>query len=200
MPDLLWRIQVTASRQLDDKRLVPWGLRQARDEAVAAGATRLIVTHGAASGGDTQADQWARAEMAARRPALAVVPDAVPADWEPWCPQCTDGRTPPKQQPGHQRRVRPGTRVTYCPLAGHRRNADMVARQPPARRGVAFFQHGLPNRGTLHCALLLARAAIPLWCFCTSCGPKIGTEPCYDHQMREVTSGWFNALQADLYA
>jgi hypothetical protein len=187
----LRRVQVTAGRSFPEDGLVPWALDMACGEAVAAGAARMLVTHGAARGGDRQAHAWARAQAplyAAGYTAIEVLPDPMPADWKSWCPQCTDGTTRAAGLPSHDRRRRHGPQ--RCPDAGFRRNSAMVAKDPPARRGLAFFTAGLRNSGTLDCSVKMFHANVPLRCFCDACGLRSLDGPCRRHSARVVLDGW----------
>lgn len=78
-----------------------------------------------------------------------LIEEAYPADWEAECRRCN---------PRHRRTGRDGT--TYCPLAGHYRNADMVVLG--ADLCLAFYKQGAGNKGTDHCARLAEDAGIPV--------------------------------------
>lgn len=116
----------------------------------------IIVRHGACPG-STSADQAASDWINDLGSRYDISEDPMPADWDNCGPDCpTD--------PGHRRRKRPGDTAhpglleTYCPAAGPRRNAAMVAKLPHPAWMVAFPEPGQPNYGTRNCAKL-ARAA-----------------------------------------
>ena len=104
---------------------------------------KLIVVHGAATGADTFADQWARASDNA-------VPEAHPADWPNCGPDCP---TRP-----HRRRNKLGRE--FCPFAGNRRNAHMVSLG--ASYSLAFPGPEVPGKesGTRNCMKHLKAAGI----------------------------------------
>ncbi|GHB55935.1 hypothetical protein GCM10010331_49760 [Streptomyces xanthochromogenes] len=121
----------------------------------------VIVRHGACPGqmsGDQAASDWIRACGSW----LGVLEDPMPADWDACAPDCpTD--------PGHRRTKAPGDTAhpgllsTYCPGAGPRRNAAMVAKQPrPDLMIAAPDPHG-PSYGTRNCARLARQAGIEVW-------------------------------------
>jgi hypothetical protein len=77
-----------------------------------------------------------------------------PADWDTCAPAC---------KPGHRKRRRDGTE--YCPSAGHRRNAVMVAsvtRRPAAGRGCVAYPLD-ESRGTRGCMKLAVAAGLTVW-------------------------------------
>ncbi|WP_086732543.1 SLOG family protein [Streptomyces glaucescens] len=105
-------IGLTGSRRWPDPRLLEDTLLQVWHDALQDGYTSIELMHGCAEGADTIGGQWAR------RNGLLV--RERPADWTGPCgPEC---------QPGHRRRNRRG--LEYCPLAGHRRNQQMVDERP----------------------------------------------------------------------
>lgn len=107
-------VLVTGSRTWQDVTAVHDALLSAWHDARQDGWPGIEVIEGQASGADSIAANWATAHQDD-----GVGHHPVPADWEgPCAPDC---------KPGH-RRERNGT--TYCPTAGHRRNADMVALVP----------------------------------------------------------------------
>lgn len=133
MADL--RILITGSR---DWRY-PATIRRVLDETVIAhiaddACPDVTVIHGAAQGADLIAADYAK------RSGWNV--DPRPADWPTCAPDC---------KPGH-RRI--GKRGEYCPTAGHRRNAAMVASNPDIV--LAFWRDH--SSGTKNC-LDLALAA-----------------------------------------
>ncbi|SHN46442.1 SLOG family protein [Cryptosporangium aurantiacum] len=128
------RILVTGSRTWRD----PVGIAAALDAATVDHPGRHVLVHGAAAGADRAA-----AAHATRRGWLV---EAYPADWRSCAESC---------QPGHRRT---NARGEYCPTAGHRRNAAMVA--AGADLCVAFIRNGSP--GATGCAALAEDAGIPV--------------------------------------
>ncbi|WP_435109780.1 SLOG family protein [Nocardiopsis synnemataformans] len=122
-------IAVTGSRIWSDSRTI--ALTLARYDTTPAPTLR----HGCAQGADTLAAREAE------RLGWRVEP--YPADWKgPCAPGCPpDHRKPRKNGPG-----------TYCPLAGHRRNQEMVAARPRLDLVLAF------NLGTSGTADMMRRA------------------------------------------
>jgi hypothetical protein len=118
----------------------------------------VVFRHGACPGhrsADQAASDWIN-EVGHRH---GVTEDPMPADWDLCAPNC-----PP--DPGHRRRKKPGDTAhpglldDYCPGAGPRRNAAMVAKQPRAEWMVAFPEPGQPNYGTRNCIRLAEQAGI----------------------------------------
>ncbi len=70
-----------------------------------------------------------------------------PADW--------DGPCGPECRPGHRRRNRRSTE--YCPLAGHRRNQQMVDEHPVLFVGFSYRR----SSGTADCLRRARAAGIP---------------------------------------
>lgn len=108
-------VLVTGSRTWDDVTAIHRELEAAWHDAREDGWPGIEVIEGQASGADSIAAGWARAHH----------PDGVghqpcPARWEHCAADC------PKD-PEHRKRAYDRT---YCPTAGHRRNAEMVAQQP----------------------------------------------------------------------
>ena len=98
------------------------------------------IVHGdCGSGADFMADDWAFGAM------YEVEPH--PADWPTCAATC---------RPGHRKVNRRG--VEYCPSAGHRRNAEMVA--AGADVCLAFIRNG--SGGATGCATLAEKAGIPV--------------------------------------
>lgn len=100
----------------------------------------------------------------------------------------------------HNHAVRMGWRTEPHPVhprewralgkgAGPARNKIMV--KTGAEQGHAALQAGLPNEGTLGCAILMARAGIPVTFWCDGCGPAPLPEPCARHALRHVRARWF---------
>lgn len=112
------RILVTGSRRWTRASIPTFRaalLSIAAEAGVAPG--RVLVIHGAQGvrrGGVVVSGCDLLVEEVARRLGMAV--DPHPADWPTCAPGC---------RPGHRRRNGRGTE--YCPTAGHRRNAAMVA-------------------------------------------------------------------------
>lgn len=104
--------------------------------------SQVTVVTGGARGADYLAKQAARQ--------LGFNVERHPADWAGPC-----GDDCPR---GH-RRTR--NRLSYCPLAGFRRNSHMV--RLGADLCLAFFKQGATNRGTSHCARQAELAGIPTW-------------------------------------
>lgn len=132
------RILVTGSRDWDDLELLNkqlatawWDLGAGRD---------LILVSGHC---ETGADALAEASWTANR--LTVEPH--PADWPTCAANC---------KPGHSKTRRDGT--AYCPSAGHRRNAEMVALG--ADLCLVFIRNSSP--GATGCAALAEKAGIPV--------------------------------------
>jgi hypothetical protein len=141
MNDALALIAVTGSRtypyrgRLEDTLLNVW------HDALQIGYTGIKVMQGCAEGADTMADEWAKANGIPRRP--------KPADWE--------GPCPPQCPPGHRRINRRG--IEYCPLAGHRRNQDIVDEGPM----LLVAAHHKASTGTADCMRRAKKAGIPVW-------------------------------------
>jgi hypothetical protein len=94
-------------------------------------------------------------------------------------------------RPGHRRRRMDGT--SYCPLAGMRRNTEIVA--SGATAGVALLATGLRNRGTLDCAAKALAAGIEMTAWCDECPPAPLPAPCQEHSIPEVVARWALALE-----
>lgn len=137
------RILVTGSRT--------WTDRQAIDRALATAWWDLGAHHGiilvsghCETGADKLAEEsWTAAGQ--KIGGLKVEPH--PADWPTCAPSC---------KPGHRKVNRQGDE--YCPSAGHRRNAEMVALG--ADLCLAFIRNASP--GATGCADLAAKAGIPV--------------------------------------
>lgn len=106
-------IGLTGSRKWVDVSLLDDTLFLVWHEALEVGYDGIELIHGhARDGADAMGDAWAIANGVSRR--------RLPADWEGPCgPEC---------QPGHRKPKRNGR--TYCPLAGHRRNQQIVDERP----------------------------------------------------------------------
>lgn len=146
------RVLVTGSRMWADSAVI-WGeLDALAAQAAAAGETELIVVHGdhrpslkngryEMRSADYLAEMWA---TRGGHP-LPVRSEPHPAKWALCAPECT---------PRHRRYRDDGT--AYCPSAGPRRNAEMVA--AGADRVLAFIRNA--SRGASHCADLAERAGL----------------------------------------
>lgn len=116
----------------------------------------VVFRHGACPG-ERSADQTASEWINSVGNRHGALEDPMAADWDHCAPGC-----PPS--PGHRRRKKhndtahPGLLDDYCPGAGPRRNAEMVAKDPRPLWMVAFPEPGQPNYGTRGC-MKLARAA-----------------------------------------
>lgn len=93
-------------QRLEDALLGVW------HDALEIGYDSIELMQGCAEGAGTIGDQWARRN--------GILVRERPADW--------DGPCGPSCQPGHRRRNRRG--IEFCPLAGHRRNQQMVDENP----------------------------------------------------------------------
>lgn len=121
----------------------------------------IVIRHGACPGehsADQTASDWIR-EIGHR---YGITEDPMPADWDHCADNCP-------ADVGHRRRKRPGDLAhpglleTYCPGAGPRRNAGMVAKLPHPAWMVAFPEPGQPNYGTRNCARLAHAAGITVY-------------------------------------
>lgn len=150
------RVVGTGSRYLTDATLVGQVLT---DLLRVYGA--LVLAQGECpTGGDWLIRQWADRQA---RDGFPVTVEPWPADWDSCADDCPIDR-------GAHRRARqpgdiwhPGEGPTYCPGAGPRRNAAMVA--PGARVCVGFRQPGRFNSGTRSCMGLARHARIPTFGF-----------------------------------
>lgn len=132
-------ILVTGSRTWDDKTPISRLLQQTFDQS---GQTTVI--HGACPKG---ADRIARDLVRAwAHDGWPVREQGIPARWAECAATC---------RAGHRRTRDSGT--TWCPSAGHRRNALMVAKEPAIC--LAFIRAG--SAGATGCAELAERAGIP---------------------------------------
>lgn len=130
------RIIVTGSRR--------WTNRTAIREALAKTAQTygtITVVHGAASGADRHASEWAQNWIQ-----YGIQERPYPADWKHCAPDCP---------PGHRLTGRHGE---YCPTAGTRRNLQMIA--DGAALVLAFPIGRSP--GTRHCIRHAEAAGIPV--------------------------------------
>jgi len=133
-------VGLTGSRKWPDIPLLEATLLNVWHDALQDGYNGIELMHGCAEGADTYGDRWARRN--------SILVRERPADWPgPCAPDC---------QPGHRRRNRRGHQ--YCPLAGHRRNQQMVDERP-----VLFVAaHHANSSGTADCIRRARSAAIPV--------------------------------------
>lgn len=151
-------ILLAGARHLTEPGIVPATLY---DIAVNIADGPTVIRHGACPGpnsADQAASDWIN-ELGAR---YDMTEDPMPADWDHCTPAC-------KADPGHRRRKRPGDTAhpglleTYCPAAGPRRNARMVAKLPRPAWMVAFPEPGQPSYGTRNCMRLAEAAGIRVY-------------------------------------
>lgn len=116
----------------------------------------VIVRHGDCPG-DTSVDQAIANWVRDCGDWLGVTQDPMPADWDHCTPTCP---------PGHRRMKKPGDTAhpgllpDYCPSAGPRRNAAMLAKKDRPRLLIAA-PHGR-SYGTRGCMRLAEQAGIPV--------------------------------------
>ncbi|WP_210594788.1 SLOG family protein [Streptomyces scabiei] len=140
----------TGSRHLHDRDAVEAGLMDTWHDATQLGYDGIELMHGACpDGADAIADQWATAHgIPIRR---------MPADWDHCGPNCPPR---PHRRPRRPRdRLHPGILPDYCPGAGPRRNAAMVALHPEYCLAAPV---GTGRSGTRNCMRLAAAARIPV--------------------------------------
>lgn len=146
------------------------GARQLTEPGIVAGTIADIalniadgpftVRHGACPG-ENSADQAASDWIKDCGTWLGVTEDPMPADWDNCGPDCPTVPTHRRmKKPGDV--AHPGLLPDYCPNAGPRRNADMVAKLPKPDWMVAFPEPGQPNYGTRNCLRLAEQAGIPI--------------------------------------
>jgi len=138
-------IGLTGSRLWPDVPLLETTLLLVWHDALEVGYTGIELMQGCAEGADTIGRQWAI------RNGILVRDRA--ADW--------DGPCGPECQPGHRSRNRRGT--DYCPLAGHRRNQQMVDERPVLFVGASYRN----SSGTADCLRRAKQAGIPTWTLAT---------------------------------
>lgn len=146
-------VLVTGSRSYSDVLTIHNLLLDTWHDARQDGWPGIEVIEGQASGADSIAAAWAKAN---REHGVGHQPMA--AKWEHCAPECT---------PGHRKQAHDRT---YCPTAGHRRNADMVATQPEIV--LAFIAPCTSQRctkpkphdshGVANCLTLARKAGIPV--------------------------------------
>ncbi|MWA08825.1 hypothetical protein [Streptomyces sp. BA2] len=119
----------------------------------------VVIRHGACPG-EKSADQAASDWIRDCGEWLGVTEDPMPADWDHCAANCPPGHRRTKK-PGDS--AHPGQLNDYCPGAGPRRNAEMVAKQPKPEWMVAFPEPGQPNYGTRGCMKLAEAAGIKVY-------------------------------------
>lgn len=149
-------ILLAGARKLTEPGIVPATLA---DIAFNIADEPFTVRHGACPG-EHSADQAASDWINDIGHRYGITEDPTPADWDHCAPNC-----PP--DPTHRRRKKPGDTAhpgllpDYCPGAGPRRNAGMVAKLPRPDWMLAFPEPGQPNYGTRNCLRLAGQAGIP---------------------------------------
>jgi hypothetical protein len=134
-------ILLTGSRSWPDPQLLEDMLLDVWHDALQNGYDGIELMHGhATDGADAIGDAWAiRHHVPYRR---------RPADWNgPCAPTCP---------PGHRRINRRG--LEYCPLAGHRRNQQMVDEHPV----LVVAAHHAKSTGTADAMRRAKAAGIPV--------------------------------------
>lgn len=151
-------ILLAGARDLPEPGIVPGTLY---DIAVNIADGPVVVRHGACPGrrsADQAASDWIN-DIGNR---YGVLEDPMPADWDSCAPNCPPG-------PGHRRRKKagdiahPGLLPDYCPDAGPRRNASMVAKLPRPDWMVAFPSPTGPSYGTHNCMRQAADAGLAIY-------------------------------------
>lgn len=147
-PGRTHRLLVTGSRDWDHLDSIDRVLAHyAYMASLASPGGRLVVVHGAASGGaDALAARWV-AQRA--RNGWPVEQERHPADWGAACVQ--------ECRPDHRQRRQDGS--DFCPFAGFRRNQRMVDTRPLVVFG--FWRNG--SSGTRDCLKRAERARIPVF-------------------------------------
>jgi hypothetical protein len=133
-------IGLTGSRRWPDTRLLEDTLLLVWHDALQDGWDGIELMQGCAEGADTIGGQWARRN--------GILVRERPADW--------DGPCGTECPPGHRRRNRRGT--DYCPLAGHRRNQQMVDEGPLLFVAASYRK----SSGTADCMRRARKAGIPV--------------------------------------
>ena len=133
-------ILLTGSRSWPNPQLLADTLMDVWHDATQLGYDGILLMHGdCEDGADALGDLWAIGHGVPR--------DPHPADWSGPCARDC--------QPGHRRR---GRRGEYCPMAGHRRNQDMVDLEPLL---VVAFHHA-NSTGTADCIRRAEKVGIPV--------------------------------------
>lgn len=133
-----YRILITGSRHWTDRRALVAALCKEIVDGLEL-HDQITVVHGNAKGADLMARGIALDHL--------INEESHPADWDRCASEC---------DPTHRRRTHLGTRDSYCPTAGLRRNAAMVALGAQVCLG---FPLGA-SRGTRHCMRLAREAGI----------------------------------------
>lgn len=146
-------VLVTGSRTFSDVPAIHDTLLDTWHDARQDGWPGIEVIEGQASGADSIAADWAKAN---REHGVGHQP--TPARWEQCAPNCPPGH----RRPAHDR--------TYCPTAGHRRNQDMVGAGPLI--ALAFIDDCTSTRcakpkphdshGVTHCIKAARKAGVPV--------------------------------------
>ncbi len=150
----LFTVLFTGARELPDPRIVGRALYNLAMHEVP--DRPILVRHGACPG-DTSADHAVTDWVKACGEWCGVTEDPTAADWDHCAAGCPRG---------HRRRKKPrdihhpGLLPDYCPAAGPRRNAAMVAKMPRPDLCLAA-PHGA-SPGTRGCMKLAAAAGIPV--------------------------------------
>lgn len=116
----------------------------------------VVVSHGDCPG-EQSIDQAVKEWVADCGEALGVIEDPMPADWDNCVTGCPVGHRVRKRPDDIEH---PGKLADYCPTAGPRRNAAMVAKYPDARRLIAAPYR--ISRGTRNTVKLAREAGIPV--------------------------------------
>lgn len=137
----MFRILVTGSRDWSDPDVLGKALYEVIE---ASGATEVTIVHGACpSGADKMAAEFCESEAAwFDNMGGCLIEERHPAEWNRHDAGCPDWHR--------------GQRV--CRMAGHRRNAEMVALG--ADTVVAFYKRGAANKGTADCVRRAGAAGI----------------------------------------
>jgi len=134
-------IGLTGSRLWPHTQRLEDALLEAWHDALQDGYSGIELMHGCAEGADTIGGQWADRN--------GILVRERPADWTGPCGMAC--------RPDHRRRNRRG--LEYCPLAGHRRNQQMIDEQPLLL--VAAQHNG--SSGTADCIRRAERAGVPVY-------------------------------------
>jgi hypothetical protein len=116
----------------------------------------VIARHGDCPGKDS-VDQAVAEWVADCGEALGVIADPMPADWDHCYADCQPNHRI-KKQPGDI--YHPGEKPDYCPSAGPRRNAQMIAKNP--RPDLVIAAPFAASRGTRNCVSQARAAGIPV--------------------------------------
>lgn len=161
-------VLVTGSRFYDDAWTVKRVLDELAEDAIWSEAEELIIRHGACYPNTDRATGRVPARSAdwlthlwiarfATDHEIQIVEQERPADWEAPCRPACSSRTHRGRNVGHRK---PRGTTTYCPMAGHYRNRDMVLEDPRPDLGVAFLRDN--SSGTAHCIRTMREFGIPV--------------------------------------